>query len=599
MAWSDLRLKATQRAIRFDLDAGSSEDGLVDALTKQHIPPTETIEKRLAAVFEQAKVIPSEWDTSIELPTRLYLSPAPDAWFDLSHPSLTAGTRVPIWQAQLREKPGKPYSLRAVGSPDFNPGVFKPFSVRTNDDRAPPRGGDDFQSSLDGFDRHQLVALSSIYGLPAIARQSDQGVEQTSQVSPPRGYKLTDLLSSDLNDDLNEQALYIPRALPFRKLNLSPLGASLDLDALFVPPASVRDGKKANYARNLYDAFSVERFHAEISFGRDVMVEILYKGFLYPIGFRVTLVKLTERFYFPWPDGNARLPVALLRQRLFIQISNPTKTFPAVNQPFQGRGWPAQSVTLDMDHTPDLINPVTYGEGRSDQASWSEQSSGRLDHQSRIGLVFWPRATPGVAGNIQFRMRIDDRLELVSMPLIFIDNEAAHDATTMQLLRDYYNKQVPSELRQLEHGGVRRRYAPEEKPGDTTFETVKWLVAADARNSHPNDGAVVKPAESVDSAYFLVDSAMESVDQPAVYPRLESGQIRHDSSARFTGNAQKPTTVTYYNPYLSGGFIPREPNERDLGKQAFLFVSDEDVPLLKMGGNGDRSGGVGRPKSSN
>ena len=203
------------------------------------------------------------------------------------------------------------------------------------------------ESSLDGFDRHQLVALSSVYGLPAIARQSDEGVAQTSQVAPPQGYALKDLLKSDLNNDVKEQALYIPRALPFRKLNLSSLGASLDLDALFIPPASVRTPD----LRNLYDAFSLERFHAEIAFGRDVTIEVVYKGFLYPIGYRATLVKLTERFYLPWPEATPQRPVALLRQRLFIQISNPTKTFPAVNQPYQGRGWPAQAMTLDMDHT--------------------------------------------------------------------------------------------------------------------------------------------------------------------------------------------------------------------------------------------------------
>jgi hypothetical protein len=586
MSWSDLQLKVIQRAMRFDVDAGSSEGGLIDALTKQKIPPTVTIDKRLTAVFDQANVTPSEWDTRIELPSRLYLSPASDAWFRPSRPPLASKRRVPIWQAELRERPGKSYTLRAVGSPDFNPAVFKPLSKRTEGDKAPLRGGDDFQSSLDGYDRHQLVALSSVYGLPAIARQSDEGLAQTSQISPPQGYRLTDLLSPDLN----EQALYIPRGLPFGKLNLSPIGASLDLDALFVPPASVRDSNQYN----LYDAFSLERFHAEIAFGRDVTIEVVYKGFLYPIGFRATLVKLTERFYLPWPEAKPRLPAALLRQRLFIQISNPTKTFPAVNQPFQGRGWPAQAMTLDMDRTPDLINPVSYGDKRSDQATWSEQSSGRLDHQSRVGLVFWPRTTPGVAGNIPFRMRIDDRLEPVSMPMIFIDNDAAHDATTMRLLRDHYNNQVPQDLRQIEHSGVRRRYAPEEKPGDTTFETLRWIVAADARDN----GGVVKPTDTnIDNAYFLVDSSMESVDQPPVYPRLASGQIRHDSSARFTGNAQRPTTVTYYDTYLSKNFGSREPGvpNRDLGKQAFLIVSDTNTPSLSMGGNGDRSGGVGRP----
>ena len=179
------------------------------------------------------------------------------------------------------------------------------------------------------------------------------------------------------------------------------------------------------------------------------------------------------------------------------------------------------------------------------------------------------------------------------MPMIFIDNEAAHDATTMRLLRDHYNSQVPEDLRQLKHSGVRRRYAPEKKPGDTTFETLTWLVAADARDS--NNTAVVKPTDNVNSAYFLVDSSMESVDQPPVYPRLANAQIRHDSSARFSGNPQQSTTVTYYDMYLSKNFGSPDASDLDLGKQAFLVVQDASGPTLSMGGNGDRSGGVGRP----
>jgi hypothetical protein len=598
MDWGDFSLKVTQRAERVDVGSGTSEESLVKALNDQKISATNDIDTRLLNVVDQAAIRPMEWQTSIELPTRLYLSPAADANFKPSRPPLANGGRVPLWQAELREVAGKSYTLRAVASDDFNPGVFKPLAKRTPDDISPARGVNQggFLSALDGFDRHQLVGLSSVYGLPAIARQSDEGVEQTSQIAPPKAYKLDGLFKTDQD----EQAIYIPRALAFRKLNLSPLGASLDLDALFVPPASVRAAGSDGQPKNLYDAFSVERFHADIAFGRDVTIEVVYKGFLYPIGYRATLVKLTERFYLPWPVAKPQLPIALLRQRLFIQISNPTKIFPAVNQPFQGRGWPAQSMTLDMDHTPDLINPVGFGDVRSPLASWTVQSSGRLDHQSRVGLVFWPRSTPGTAGNIPFRMRIDDRLEPVSMPMIFIDNDAAHDPETMRLLRIYYNdlKQVPAELRQLQHGGVRRRYAAEDKPGDTTFETVSWLVAADARDWQPGNDRVVKPGDSdLDGSHFLVDSAMESVDQPPVYPRLDSGKIRHDSSARFTGNAQPSTNVVYYDAFLRGGFGNRVDGKasRDLGQQAFFVVTDDQGPPLSMGMNGDRSGGVGRP----
>jgi hypothetical protein len=422
-------------------------------------------------VFAVANTWPSDLESAIELPGHLLLSPAQDIKFDPTPaPRRMAEHGVaptPLWQANLREKPGRRYSLRAVASPDFNPNSFKGPDGNV---LPPAHGKDKIQSALDARDRHEVVGLSSLYGLPIIARRSGEDFEQSSQVAPPSGYALENLFAGEKDG----QALYIPRPLPARRLALSPIGASLDLDAPFVPPAAVHDSA----GTNLFEAFTIARWRSLISFGRDVTTEVVYKGFLYPIGFPATLVKVTERFFAPWPERESpSFPVALLRQRLFVKVGSPTKKFPAVGQPFIGRAWPAQSLVLDTDHTPDLLNPVRYGDVRPTSGDWQEQPNGRLDHPFRAGLVFWPRVSPGKSGNIRFRMKIDDRPEPVSMPLIFVDNEAAHNSRTMRLLRAYYNNR-PDELRRLDHQGVRRRYAPEEKPGDTSCATLEWLVEA-------------------------------------------------------------------------------------------------------------------------
>lgn len=166
----------------------------------------------------------------------------------------------------------------------------------------------------------------------------------------------------------------------------------------------------------------------------------------------------------------------------------------------------------------------------------------------------------------------------------------------MRTLRSYYNDdaQVPLRLKLLQHNGVRRRYAPEEKPGDTTFETLEWRVGADCRAE-----VGLRDADPDDSL-FLVDSPMESVDQPPVYPRLRSALIRHDSSAHFSGNAQPPTEVVFYEQYLKREFLKRQASDKpdpDSTKQAFFIVTSATAPLLEMGSNGDRSGGVGRPNT--
>ncbi|MBY5811301.1 hypothetical protein [Rhizobium leguminosarum] len=605
LAWKNYDLKVTQRANRFGtaqrfgVPVGASEEAkLVDALKSQNINPSTTIKERFDQIVDQARLNPTAFETQIELPTRLFLSPARDVSILPSWPK--RASRVPIWQAELREIPGERFSLRAVGSPEFEPGVFDPAA--RDSARKKLEQPDTFLSPLNRYDRHQIVALSSIYGLPVIARQSpNDGSEQTSQVAPPAIYRLDrggPGKEGLRENDEKEQAIYIPRPMRHRLLALSPVGASLDLDATFVPPASVRNMLN----ENLFDAFSIERWRSLIAFGRDVTTEVVYKGFLYPIGFRATLVKVTERVFEPWQGENI-VPIGFLRQRLYIQISDPTKLFPAVGQPFGGNCWPASAMTLDMSKTPDIIDPTRAETERPREQQWSTQGSGRLDHPLRVGMVFWPRSAPGEAGNVQFRMKIDGRPEPVAMPMIFVDNAAAHDPPTMRALRRHYNNdaEVGRHFKLLKHGGVRRRYANEEKPGDATLETLEWRVSADSLRATLDEAMEHEPTD------FLMNSAMESVDQPPVFPRLASALVSHDTVARFSGNAPAPMEVKYFPGYIQNGFQKRAGEEAadnihpkpdvNLAKQAFLVTTADTPPALDMGANGNRSGGVGRPNN--
>ena len=105
---------------------------------------------------------------------------------------------APLWFAEMKELPGQPYTLRAIDSPDFSVEAFK------KPPRTPLRGAQatkysDTIFALDDFDRHQIVALSSLYGLPVLARRSPQGTAQTSQVAPPpEWYIIDDLLAVEV-----------------------------------------------------------------------------------------------------------------------------------------------------------------------------------------------------------------------------------------------------------------------------------------------------------------------------------------------------------------------------------------------------------------
>src|SRR5258708_10664176 len=89
----------------------------------------------------------------------------------------------------------------------------------------------------------------------------------------------------------------------------------------------------------------------------------------------------------------------------------------------------------------------------------------------------------------------------------------------------------------------RRGTATQETNSFAAFHFVPPFSTSFALSRAPRDNPVVARPEisDSDSSHVLCDSSLQSVDQPPVYPRLQRGAIRHDASARFSGNAQKPT----------------------------------------------------------
>ena len=676
--WGAMDLRVSRRAETRVVEATTATEPTVQLqrlLVRQlGLDVSKNLDERLERLRSILRAGPDDTETAIELPARLILSPdrgprLPPAGgtplgpvrarprFRISgHPFSRAG-RVPLWRADLQESPGEPYSLRAIHTPEYE---LLPRAGERPDDplrhsghrglQAGRAGGPTF--SLDDFDRRQIVGLSSLDGMPVLARRGAGGVLQTSQVSPPNDFRIDDPLLQET--DREEQGLYVPRALPTRLLRLSPLGGTLDLDASFVPPAPLRARRDATAGadQNISDAYSLERVRILIVLGREVTTEVVYKGFLYPLGFRAALLKVTERQYLPWPatyDPDVERwsgPLAYQIQRYVIQVANPEKSFPGIAQPFRGRGWPARSLTMLTQRTPDLLDPTRATTERQESANWLELPDGQLDHAERSGSVFWPRTAAGESGNVRFRFTVDGRPEPVSMPLIFVDNQAAHDARTVRALQAYWNdpaarawgqdRPTPDDirgweaLRRIEHAGVPRRYAEEDASGDTTFETQAWEVRVDSREEvllPRGPGNPLPPGESSPIPWQM-NAAMEGADEPPFYPRCLEAKIRHDAVARFTGNPQAGISVRFLEDYLPSGLPVLMPDEcaLDIAKrearqaeilaeertaaegnangkptasnprrEAFLRIVG-DVPRQTMGRNGERSAGVVRPE---
>jgi hypothetical protein len=151
-----------------------------------------------------------------------------------------------------------------------------------------------FRTVLDAYDRHELVLLSSAYGLPVIGKRALRPGSPPG--SPTPGALVGDSGQVEPGDDFavldadDTQAIQRPQPLRAQELWLSALGGSFIHDTRFSPSAGAYD----LFGGKIFDGFSIERWREEIVLGRDIVGEVVYKGYLFPLGHRASLVKLTE-----------------------------------------------------------------------------------------------------------------------------------------------------------------------------------------------------------------------------------------------------------------------------------------------------------------
>lgn len=622
-SWNRFDLKVARRARQFPPTKNAAE--LVDALKARGIAEGDDTARRLEDIIA-ATTPPDRCETAIELPFRLILSPSENATFKIASANPPSGDRPQrLWQATLDQGSD---SLRAIWSEDFWPD--KAFPNKGQRAGEPPRGpwapwalardrGDSlkpplFRGTLDAFDRHQLVGLTSVFGLPVIPRKEPDGrTLHPTQLLPPDSYVLKKQI---FRLDRADQALYYPQTLtgPVRPdakpgtiarpfLALSAAGGFLDVDTTFTPPAALRWDNRDN----LFNAFSLGRWQHQIVQGGDVFAQVEYVGFLMPTAHQATLVKLSERVNLL--PTSPLVPTSYLMQRHFIRVAK-EKTYNPVEapgMPLACRAWPATKITMRGSlRTPDLVDPsADRPKGPNGERPDSEHPGGRIDLKDATGLIFWPRTARNPNNNVQFTFSIDDAPDVVAMPMIFVDNQAAHDPRTMMALYDYYNGAIAAQktptlvvkesLRTLEHRGALRRYANPRKPGDTTLETVRWLVGVDCRNGYLGDGEGFANGSLV-TDHFMVDSTLESADQPPFYPRLENATVRLQMIAGLAKAAQPESTFRYPREYLMSGFTADDETKarRELPGDTF-FQTVGNRPILDMATQGDRAGGVGRP----
>lgn len=357
-----------------------------------------------------------------------------------------------------------------------------------------------FRTSLDAFDRHELVAETSVHGLPVLGRVSLAGKRiGRDQREPPRGFQVSLLgKPTDPDESYDLSDIYVPRPLDPQgfELALSSLGGYLSVNASFEPPAAIIDYERGT----LFDALSIERWRHRIVLGRDISAEVVYKRYLMPLGIRASLIKSTER-RFERIDGKGG-PVAVLRQRMFIRIAKPIKDFGAFRQADDGRRLPFRKIRILTVQTPDIVDPFDLAGTRDATGVWPGGLIDFVDRTKAVeatspslpqsGTPFWPRTSRRYGAEVMFEVLLDDKIR-VRMPMVFVDNVTVNNDESLKTLVDYYNLHgIPSDrpphatlapyaasLVQRPLFSQKLIFAPPEQDGDTEFETETLTFAVE------------------------------------------------------------------------------------------------------------------------
>lgn len=540
--WKALPLIVNRRALprSAGLEAQLRLTGIDTGTTRDEagVKVKETVLGKSAAQADPARFTgePEADETAIEAVYRLIVSPDASARF--TTPRGTPDPRHPlVWRAELANEPA--VAVRAL----WARGMQGDFSLGALDRN---QSHDGFAGSLDANDRRELVTMTSFYGLAAMRR-----LIPPETVSPFKKVvrALTESCPTQRLDDDPNGMVFLPAkpyaylnpnvvcdypqegvmvARPFERFAMR-LGRAADVDAFWKgePPAQYEGGQGRPFFR---PAFTIERYSHRIVQGRDVYVEVLYKGFLFPIGQRVAYIKVSYPSIQPYlneTDGN---PTAYEIQEYYLICNKPVKHFRAYNQPFDSLDFPCQTLILLTTQSPKLSPPVDL-----------LPTKNRPTDRARSGKTFWPTAD-GSSEVLRFAYRIDGQHEVAQVPLLFIDNAAAHDPATMADIVSFYNA-LPEAQRTMTHEAAVRRYAAEHALGEASFKTDRWILQARGRLGQADE-----------NEHFDMDAFMEGEDQPAFYPVLQKAVVQVESVERLTGRSGQYIDVAFNPSYVRHGF---------------------------------------------
>lgn len=454
-------------------------------------------------------------ETAVELPFRLLLSPNAQARFahddrpatsvatghtGLWHTRLAEGAEAASGVHQALNEPVR--AIWARGGPESDAAVFtdhwSAVPQKLKPDSEPFKL---FRQTLDDRDRYNIAHLSGNFALHGGRHE----------------------------------------AVDCRRLMLSSLGGWLEARGDWHVP----------------NGLSVEQWVHHAAQARDHYVRVIYKGYCLPFGHRVSLVKISERFFLKDQPGNA----AYVLQRMFFIVREPVRTFAestlfkmvGSKKHYHHRAFPFPVVRLLTEVTPDIADP------------------GDTDIDGQGQAMFWPAIPTSGPDPKPFRFQyvatdLDGNPHHFDLPAIFIDNALANPAvgdglTNFQLAQaDWFDR--PAAWRTATLNRQKVALAPSAKPGDTASEIEQIEFGAET------------------------EGLLGKVASPLMHPSIVQAGARLSTVGALTGG-DGLSVLRFESDYLAmpSGYGPGEVYAKiDAGGQGLDFTSC-----------GNKSGGFVQP----
>ena len=488
---------------------------------------------------------PAGTATAIEAPFRLVLSPGPGAaWAHATQPVTSSAGWTELWHTRLTSQ-----TVRAIWSPDLAapppPGL--PTMSLSSQDRLNfvrlSAGGDTAVAPIQAA-RLMLSSLGAwldVAGVWGLHRESPISLDDEA------------LAQRIEHDWSNEQVGGEDPAVALETVAqrfAEEFGAA-DVEAFKVAVYELVErlgGGIAEAARQLLTTETIEWRHRAAQ-GRDTYVRVTTPGFLFPLGHRVTLVKITERKIERASDG---VPTAYLRQRQFIVVQEPFKDYRplAGAYPHSGRESPFVSAHI--------VNEVTPA----------------LDPPPPMPVAF----TPSVGGgDFPWSVVLEDREQRrvdVSMPLVFMP---AFDADDHRFEEELARKEYVRNNRQLVSAGGRP------------------IAFAAPRKGRAGEAALTTSQVVFDAPLGPeLDTGQLPAAHPRFLPKITSADVRIPAVDALLGPvaATRGTSIEFDETYLLSAFDANA-NPGQMFVRAVKAVNA--VNAVRLAFPAERAGGVARP----